>query len=883
PTTVAISPAMATLTGGLLVVDPLGPRAFKVSGLRPARTRFDLARARGLSPFVGRAADIAILDEALARADAGDGQVIGVVAEAGVGKSRLCFEFLEHCRARGVRVIEGRAAANGRNVPFLAILEVFRSFFDIRPEDDDAAARGKIAATMTELDANLGDAVALVADFLGVPDPDNPPPRMDPDTRQRQLFGLMRHLIRRTGERQLMVTMVEDLHWLDSASAQFIEHMVEARSGARGLLLLNYRPEYRADWMKNPWCHQIALTPLAGDAEGELLGDLLGPQANQPSLAAMIEARTVGNPFFVEEVVRNLAETGHLEGERGAYRLVTPVDRIEVPSSVMAVIAARIDRLSPGEKQVIQTAAVIGKNFSEQLIRSVCGIGDAQVTEILDNLRRGDFITELSVFPVVEYAFRHPLTQETALGSLLKDRRRKIHRSIAAAIEQRQDGSVDERAALLAHHWEEAGEPLKAALRHRQAAEWVSLTDPNAAVFHWGRVRSLLAGLADDPEAAALGVAACQHLLNLSWRFTSGPDEIKALFEEGLAFARATGDRATELKVSMVYGRACCSIGDLATYIDLATQIHDGARALGDTSLIVNAALYLVDARVYTASFPQAVQLAEETLATYDEPVPRTEWVMGFNPYSGLKFWRATCLTIMGRIPEGLREFDRCVDLMAQDQTPEAGVYISSWSATAYLAMGDVAKLQACADAVDKACTAMGDPPTVVAHRKLCLTYLHLASGRPLEAIATAQAALAIHRQGERQHAGMSSMLIAEALLHSGDLEAAIATARETIETCHAALRGNLEAQSLGILARALLRKDGAGAHDSACRALDQAEALIGRTGAQTLSPSLAEWRAEAAAAIGDEAGRLALLRQSAELFEKIGAPLQAGRVRQGL
>lgn len=877
---VAISAATATLAGELMQLEPLGPRAFKVVGLRPVRTRFDISKARGLSSFVGREADLTVLEDALARADSGDGQVVSIVADPGVGKSRLCFEFLEHCRARGVRVLEGRASANGRNVPFLAVLEIFRSFFDIRTEDDSAVAREKIGRSLAAFEANLGEAAALIADFLGVADLGAPPLRMDPDTRQRQIFGLMRHLIRKAGERQLSVTLIEDLHWLDPASAQFVEQMVEARSGARGLLLVNYRPEYRADWLQSAWCRQIALKPLPHDAVGELLIDLLGPEASRTSLTAMIEDRTGGNPFFVEEVIRNLAETGHLEGERGAYRLVSALDRIDVPATVTAAIAARIDRLRPQDREVLQIASVIGKTFSEPLIRTVSGLADAALVVVLNALRRGDFITEVSVFPVAEYAFRHPLTQDTAQGSLLRDRRRDIRRSIAEALEAGTDTVLDEQAAMLADHWEQAGEPLKAALRHRQAAGWVALTDPNAAVWHWGKVRSLLADIRDDPAAAGLGVAACQHLLNLSWRFTANPEEIKALYDEGRAFARATGDQGMELKVSMVYGRACCSIGDLATYIRLATEIYDGAQALGDYALIANAALYLVDARVYTAQFPDAVALAEAGIAGYLEAVPPSEWIMGFNPTSGLRFWRAVSLTIAGRIPEGLSAFRECISLMHADGTPEAAVYIWSWSATAYLTQGDVEALAACAASIDQACTAMGDPPTIVAHRKLCQTYLHLASGRPTEAIASAQEALAIHRKGERQHEGASLMLVAEAQLCSGQLDDAVATARETIEVCRTALRGNLEANALGVLARALLRRDGTSGLADAGAALDQAEALIDHTGAETVRPSLLEWRAEAAGVRGEIALQGALLGQAAEKFDAIGAPLQAGRIR---
>jgi class 3 adenylate cyclase/tetratricopeptide (TPR) repeat protein len=883
PNTVIISPATASLAGGYLELEPLGSRAFRVDALRATRTRFDLSRARGLSRFVGRSADMRVLEDALAQAEAGNGQVVGIAAEAGSGKSRLCFEFLEQCRARGIPVFEGRAVAHGRNVPLLPILEVFRAFFDIRPEDASAAAQEKIQQRLLALDASLTDAVPLVFDFLGVPDPARPLPMVDPTTRQRQIVALMRHIIKRAGDQRTSITLIEDLHWIDPASAEFLEHMVDARAGSRSLMLVNYRPEYHAEWMRNPWCRQITLAPLAGDAVNELLADLLGADKSLAGLPAMIEARTKRNPFFIEEVVRALVETKHLKGLRGAYKLVTPVDKLEVPATVTAVVAARFDRLGEREKRLLQAASVIGKDFSEPLLSAVADLPAHEVGSALANLRRAEFIQEQSLFPVAEYSFKQPLTQEVTLGTMLKERRRQMHAAVARMIESQDAGRLDERAALLAHHWEGAGNVIDAARWHRRAAEWVGLTNLSAASWHWSRLRSLLKGVPADRDTAELGMVACQNLLNLSWRFPVVPDEIQALGEEGMAFARATGSRNAELKVAMVYARARATIGDLAGYAKLAAEARDAAMAIDDATLQANANLYLVDALVYTARFPEALALADASISVAPKTIPPSEWIMGFNPYGALKFWRAACLALMGRLPESIREYDECRTLSAGDGTPEAAAYLASWAALAHLSIGDLPSLIACAEEVDKVCTALGDPPTIVAHRQLCRTYVHLASGQFAEAIKTAGAALEIHKVGERQHAGLSAMLLATAHLLAGDAGAAATIAQQAIEFSRMALRVNLEAQALCVLARALLLRDGEAGFAPAREALDRADEIIERIGAKTLKPTLLECRADLAGAMNNAKQRTGLLEQAAALYDEIGAPLQAARLRQAL
>jgi len=552
--TCLVSAATAAFASGYFALDDLGPfrvkgvaepvHVFVLRGLGASRTRFDIARARGLSRFVGRAADLRTLDDALEQAAAGNGQVVGVVAEAGTGKSRLCFEFLERCRARGMRVYEGRAVAHGRNVPFLPILEVFRAYFGITLEDDDRSAREKIAGRMVLLDQRFAETLPLLFDFLAVRDPQRPAPRLDPEARQRQLLGVMRQVIQSVSEAQPTVTLIEDLHWLDAASAEFLEHMVDAREGSRNLLLVNFRPEYRAEWMQKSWYRQIPLTPLGREAIAELLADLLGKDPSLAGLATTVHARTGGNPFFTEEVAQSLIESGQLAGTRGAYRLVTPIERLEVPATVQAVLAARIDRLPAAEKEVLQLLAVIGKEFRFGLVQQVAEHGEEELRGLLAGLQAREFIYEQPAFPEPEYTFKHALTQEVAYGSVLAARRQVLHARTAQAIEDLFRCTLDVQYAELARHYSRTDNAAK-------AVEYLRLAGTQAAArgAYEEAVAQLSRGLERLPELPEVAEREHQELL---LQLALGP-------------ALRTTKGSTAPEVEKAYGRAaeiCTRLGE---------------------------------------------------------------------------------------------------------------------------------------------------------------------------------------------------------------------------------------------------------------------------------------------------------------------------------
>jgi class 3 adenylate cyclase len=430
PNAVVLSTATARLVEGYFQLRELGETpvrgvpdpvpVFELEKAGAIRTRLDASRARGFSKFVGRAQEISALEGALERVQVGEGQVLGVVAQAGIGKSRLCLEFLEGARAKGIQVREGHCLAHGRTVPLLPVLEILRGFFEIADDDSLLTARNKIAGALLLLDRELEASLPIVFELLGVPDPQHQGSDLGGDVRQRRMLDVLRRIIQARSEREPGVILIEDLHWMDPASERFLEDLVDVVPGTRTLLLLNFRPEYRAD--------QLPLRTLGPDEIRELLNDLLGKDPGLSDLTRNLQERTAGNPFFIEEVVRALAETGKLEGARGAYRLTGPVDSIEIPATVQPLLAARIDRLPEREKQVLQAASVLGDQVAAGVLREMVDLPDDGLDDALRRLVASEFLHEAALYPETEYAFNHPLTQEVAYRSQLGDRRARLSR-----------------------------------------------------------------------------------------------------------------------------------------------------------------------------------------------------------------------------------------------------------------------------------------------------------------------------------------------------------------------------------------------------------------------------------------------------------------------
>jgi len=479
PGTVLLTETTARLVEGFFVLADAGLQSVKgvsapirvveLRGIGPARTRLDVTGPRGLSRLIGRDAELTWLDGIFARSIAAGGQIVGVVGEAGVGKSRLCLEFVQRCRARAAVVYEVHCPAHAATVPWFAMRELLRSFLGLAQGDEVDAIRRRVAEQLRALDPSFMDAVPRILEILGVVDtaaPSRPAPRAT-----TELAGFMRRFFRLRSANQPGLVLIDDAHWMDRASDDLVREIAASVRGTRTLLLANFRPEYRPAWIGGSHYHQLALAPLGEEAGRELLRDLLGSDGSLGELSARILEHTGGNPLFTEEVVEALAASGRLVGDHGAYRLASPIEALALPATVQALLASRIDRLSDRAKHLVQAAAVIGKQFDEPLLREVSGVvDDRDLDAALAMLLEQEFLRLVSLAPHPAYAFKHPLIGDVAYHSQLGERRAGLHAAVATALETLRADRLGEYAALIAHHWEASGMRFEAARWKRRAA-----------------------------------------------------------------------------------------------------------------------------------------------------------------------------------------------------------------------------------------------------------------------------------------------------------------------------------------------------------------------------------------------------------------------------
>ncbi|MDH4267374.1 MAG: AAA family ATPase, partial [Deltaproteobacteria bacterium] len=450
------------LAEGFIEVKPLGPvpvkglaepiEVYELIGAKPVRSRLQPAVARGLSRFVGRDAEIQQIHRALQQAGTGSGQVLAVVGEAGVGKSRLFHEFAQSQRTRGWLILEAASFSYGKATTFLPVIELLKRYFRIHNLDNQREIREKITGKLLTLDRALEPVIPEFLSLLDVP-VDNPQWRaLDPLQRRLRTLDGIKRLLLRESQVQPLLLIFEDLHWVDGETQSFLDTLIEGLPKARLLLLVNYRPEYQHSWANRTYYSQMRLDPLQPASAGELLSALLGNDPALESLKGTLIARTGGNPLFLEESVRMLVETRVLLGERGAYRLAKAVEAIQIPATVQTILVARIDRLPPEEKNLLQCAAVIGKDVPYPLLKEIAGLPEENLRRGLAHLQTAEFLYETRLFPDLEYTFKHALTYEVAYGSLLQERRRALHAAIFEAIERLYQDRLVEHIERLAHH-----------------------------------------------------------------------------------------------------------------------------------------------------------------------------------------------------------------------------------------------------------------------------------------------------------------------------------------------------------------------------------------------------------------------------------------------
>ena len=655
-----ITPETLRLAEGYVEVKSLGPvpvkgladavEVYELTGAGTARTRLQAAALRGLTRFVGRDAEVEHLRRVLGQADGGRGQVVAIVGEAGVGKSRLTYEFTHSHRVQDWLILEASSVSYGKATSYLPVIDLLKGYFKIGDRDDHREMRAKVLGRVLGLDRALEPQLPPLLALLDVPVEDPGWQNLDPPQRRQRTLDAVKRLLLRESQVQPLLVVFEDLHWIDGETQALLDSLVESLASARLLLLVNYRPEYEHRWGSKTAYSQLRLDSLPAESAAELVAALLGPDPGLAPLTQMLVKR--GNPFFLEETVRTLVETGALAGERGAYRLTRPVQALQVPATVQTILAARIDRLPAEEKQLLQAASVIGKHVPYALLAAIAEQPEEALRRGLAHLQEAEFLYETQLFPDLEYTFKHALTHDVAYAGLLGERRRTLHVAVAAAIERLHVDRLVEHVERLAHHARQ-GEVWDKAVRYlRQAGTKVFLRSANReAATCFEQALDALRRLPEHPDAIAESLDIRFDLRN-ALQPLGEQGRVGAILDEAEALAEAVGDqrrlgRTLNFKV-IQFGRA----GDFGAAIQTGLRALAIGEAQADVAIQVVANDFLAAVYVARGECREGVRHCEAALALIPEGLAQERFGDAAIQGSYVRDMLARALGALGRFAE---------------------------------------------------------------------------------------------------------------------------------------------------------------------------------------------------------------------------------------
>ncbi|HEX3175602.1 MAG TPA: adenylate/guanylate cyclase domain-containing protein [Methylomirabilota bacterium] len=638
------------------VAEPV--EVFDLVGAGAARTRLQAARVRGLSAFVGRDAELEQIRQSAEQARHGHGQVVGVMGEAGVGKSRLFHEFIRSHHTQGWRVLEASSVSYGKATPFLPLADLLRGYFRIDDRDDPRSVRAKATGTVLTLDRALDDTVSPLLWVLDGLDADDPFLALDPPQRRRRTIDSVKRLLLRESRVQPLLLVFEDLHWVDTETQAVLDSLVEGLPTAPVLLAVNYRPEYRHAWGGKTYYRQLRVDPLLPASADALLDALLGHDPSVVPLKARLIARTEGNPLFLEESVRTLAETGVLHGAVGAYRLAGDPAAVQVPGTVQAIIGARIDRLRPELKRLLQAAAVIGKDVPRPLLAAIAEIGEDALPQALAELQAAELLYEARLFPEIEYTFKHALTHEVAYGSILADRRRALHAAIVDAIEQLYATRLAEHVEVLAHHASRGALTGQAVKYLREAGTRAVARSANReAVDFFERALALVA---EQPETSATMSEALDIRIALGAPLIllHGPNTtpVEDSYRAALELVDRVGDVSRRFLV--LWGRWYIRFtsGDYGPAVEAGQQLMDLAMRGTDVGHLIEAHHSLWPTLVSMGRPWEAVPHMQRGIALYDAShhASLIHLYGGHDPGACCRYYLGLAQWLLGQPDQGL-------------------------------------------------------------------------------------------------------------------------------------------------------------------------------------------------------------------------------------
>ena len=782
--------------------DETTAKAYRLSGL--GRTALGLGEQ--LTPLVGRDRELEQLALALEHVRKGHGQVVGVVGEAGVGKSRLFLEFIAtHCLGESLNLMSS-AASWGKATPYLPVVELLKAYFQIEPRDDVAKIRERVTEKVLALDSALAPTLAAILALLDVPPDDAQWQALDPAQKERRTLEAVKLLLLEASRRQPIIVIFEDLHWIDSKTCTVLDTLVESLPSHRVLLLVSYRPEYQHTWSNKSCYAQIRVDSLSPEHAHALLDSLIGCEVATVAIKAVLIERTGGNPFFLEEGVRAAVETGLLAGERGDYRLARPPGEIRVPATVQAVLAARIARLPLEDKALLHTAAVIGKDVPLALLRTVAHLPEEALRAGLVRLQGSEFLYETKVVPEPELAFKHALSHEVAYAGLLEDRRRALHARIIRAIEQLHAARLAEQTDRLAHH-ALAGEVWDKAVAYCREAGTKAATRSayREAVACFEHALAALTHLPESRETIEQGID-----LRLDIRYSLTPlGELPQIFSrlcEAKTLAERIGDQRRLGWISACMTFHFWLSSDLDSAVETGQRALAIAQATGDFPLKVVASLRLGQAYLVLGDYRRARECFQRNIESLQGDLIGQRFGEAGLPSVLSRLWLVQALAEQGEFAEGIIRGEEGVRIAETLDHPFSLIGASSRLGYLYLRKGDLNEAVSVLERSYRLCQVWSIPTWFFGITSF-LGYAYVLSGRLADGLPILERMIEQSLAMGHRHAH-AMIFLSEGCRLANRIEDAIRLAREALDFGRDHARAPDQAWALRALGEIALHRD---------------------------------------------------------------------------
>ncbi len=792
PGSILLTAETLRLAEGYVLVKPMGPtpikglgrllQVYELTGTGPARSRLQVREAHGLSRFVGRDLEVEQLRRAFDRVEAGHGQVVAVVGEPGAGKSRLIYEVASARRAGSWLFLDAAALSYGRGRTYLPVIKLLEAYFQIDRRDDVRRIVDNVQERVLALDEQLRPAIPALLALLDAPVDDPDWFGLPAARRRRQTLDAITRLVLRESLARPVCVVVEDLHWIDSETQAVLDDLVESLASARVLLLVSYRPEYEHGWGSKGVYSQIRIDPLTAESADALLDALLGPdEALRPFKRLLIE-RTGGNPFFLEECVRALAETGALDGAPGAYRVARAVTTIQVPATVHPVLAARIDRLPLEDKTLLETAAVVGKDVPLALLAAIEEVPEEMLHRRLARLRSAELLYPTRLFPDVEYTFRHALIHDVAYTNLLHPKRRALHIKIVQTIEQLAGERVSEHVERLAYH-ARAGELWDKAARYlRQAGTKAFAHSANREAVAW--FEQALAALKRVPETPATLADACDLHLGLRNALTLLGDHQRTLMHlrEAQALAERIGDRRRLGRALSFEVNCLLLLGQHDAAVEVGRTARAVAVELADMALQTVTDMYVGRAVFHLGDFGRAIEIFSAIAGALSGELARDHLGVPVLPSVFARSHLVESFAEVGRFDEAARVADEAIAIAETVNHPDTLFWAYRAGGLHHLARGDIARASESLERAHVVCRTH-DMASSLTRISAELALAWALAGRIPEAVKMAERA--VQEASERKQAMTYSkvlQLLGEVYLLAGRVDEAGDAAMQALE-----------------------------------------------------------------------------------------------------